>query len=140
MQNYNDDTNQNTCTCDHYLPPTWLVQSPAFNLELAAFYKQLGLSGDGIVDFVLNELYFYHEGDLFDHQKIFVDVEADEYAPENVFGRSPRRSITRYLDRARNNYFYRLQRRMIPMVMMMYFAKEIYLYRTQGACAKSKNS
>lgn len=138
MQSNTRNEKRTTCHCDHYLPLLSILQSTAFNLNLAAFYDQLGLSGDEIVDFVLDELYFRNDGELFDHERIFVDIEAPEYTPDKVFGKSPRRSVKRYLVRARSNYSYRLQRRIFPMVMLMHFAKEIYLCRTQGVCASRK--
>ena len=130
--------NQNICTCDHYSPPLWVLQSPTFNKELACFFKRLGLSGDGIVDLTLDQIYLKHEGELFDHNRIFIDTEAVDFSAERIFGKAPRRSVNRYLERVERNHYYRLQRRMIPMVMMLYFGKEIYLCRTQGRCAGRK--
>lgn len=123
------------CNCDHYAPSERVIRSTAFNKELATYIDQLDLSGDGTVDWVLNELFDYRTGKLFglDGKPLMIDVETD--LTDELFGAEQRRFVNRYKARAHRKFRYRLQMRMVWPVLAMHFAREIHSCRMEGSCS-----
>ncbi len=126
------------CTCDHISPPERVLRSPEFNGNLAQFYKDLGHSGDGTVDFVLTELYDHRTGRLIGPDGKEIPIEAEEGTDttvfDNLFGEDQRRFINRYRDKAERPPKNRLDRRCVIAVTVLHFARQIHLCRTQGDC------
>ena len=123
------------CTCDHPVPPSRVLRSTAHNEALASYVADLGLSGDGVVDWALTELFDHRTGKLigFDGQPLMIDDGSD--LTDDLFGEDQRRFINRYRERASKAFRYRLQRRVVVSVMMLHFAREIHICRTSGRCA-----
>jgi hypothetical protein len=127
------------CNCTHSAPPERVVRSTYFNQGLAQFYVGLGLSGDATIDWVLNELYDHRAGALIGLNGQSIEIEAVDANGttlfDDLFGADERRFITRFRVRASRGFRYRLQRRCLFPVLMMHFAREIHLCRTQNTCA-----
>lgn len=127
------------CTCNHVAPPERILRSTEFNQELAQYYVGLKLSGDGTIDQILTELYDRRSGILhgLDQKRIAIETVDENGATlfDDLFGEDERRFLTRFRVRASGGFRYRLQKRCLFPVLMMHFAREIHLCRTQGSCA-----
>lgn len=137
-------TKQNTakkiCTCDHHAPPKRVLGSPDYNTQdLPPFYAGLDLSGEATVRWILTQLYDCRSGKLFDLDGKVIAVDSEDFADavlfDDMFGEDGRRFITRYRTRATKTSRNCLQTRCLFPVLMMHFAREIYLCRTSGICS-----
>jgi len=127
------------CSCNHNAPPERVLRSIEFNQELAQYYLDLKLSGDGAIDQILTELYDRRSGILhgLDQKRIAIEtVDANGVTLfDDLFGEDERRFLARFRVRASGGFRYRLQKRCLFPVLIMHFAREIHLCRTQGSCA-----
>lgn len=132
------------CACDHYAPPKRVLGSPDYNThDLPPFYAGRDLSGEATVKWILTQLYDCRSGKLFDLDGKEIAVDSEDVLEiarlDDMFGEDARRFITRYRARARARATKTsrncLQTRLLFPVMMMHFAREIYLCRTSGVCS-----
>lgn len=124
---------QRKCNCEHVSPPERVVRSSEFNRALSQYWCDRPLSGEAVVDEVLNLIYEHHAGGLFgpDGAKIVIGAEFDD-----LFGEDAKRFINRYREKATRLLRNRLQRRCVFPVMVLHFASQIDLCRTQGRCSR----
>ncbi|TPW33117.1 hypothetical protein FJU08_00680 [Martelella alba] len=124
------------CTCNHDAPSLRVIRSPLFNCELAIDINELDLSGDGIADWVLTEVFEYRTGTLFGFDGKPLPVDENVNLTDDLWGADQKRSINRYRDRASKPFRYRLQMRLVWPVLLIHFAREIHRCRTEGCCAQ----
>lgn len=128
------------CTCVHHSPNKRRLRSPEFNKELAAWYVARPGSCEVKIDFVYDELYFHHEGKIFDWHGRLMGVRSTTpellRALDGMFGEQARHWMKRYLERASLPRRYRLHRRCMFPVMMLHFARVIHECRTIGRCSR----
>ena len=127
-------THKLVCNCHQYAPPLRVLRSVEFNSALAEFYADLGLSGDGIVDWVLHQLFEVRQGWLYDYNREHIDIDQFAHLTDVLFGMDERRFMNRYLERAKLNFRNRLHMRVVFPVMMMHFAREVYLSAHRDDC------
>jgi len=130
--------NENTCTHDFKAPALRVLRQPSFVQELAKFYEDLGLSGPATVYWIQEQLFDRHDGKLYDYDSKLLNIDNDPSLTDNVWKEDERRTVLRIRDRANKPFKYLLQKRMIPAVTLMHFAREIYICRTQGKCSCAK--
>lgn len=121
-------------------PPLRVLRSTAFNKTLATSLSDLGLSGDGTVDWALSELWDHHTGKLISSDFKMVERDSDDPNEvekfDNLWSKSDqRRFINRYKDRAKREFRYRLKMHCVDSVVMLHFALENYHCRTTGKCS-----
>lgn len=128
------------CTCNHFAPKLRVVRSMPFNTELAAFYAGLGLSGEGVIDWVMTELYDFHTGILSDCAKKPIDLkelDRDGLALlDKVWGEDQGRFINRYLEWLHQVRTNRLKRSVVLPVSILHHARSVYQCRHEGRCSK----
>lgn len=123
------------CHSDHYAPAMRVLRSVDFNMKLAQFYVELGLSGDGTLDWVLTQLFDHRVGGLFGFDGKPIALDSNPALTDNAFTCDERRFINRYRDRANSKFRYRLQQHLVFPVLLMHFAREIHIRRSSGQCA-----
>ena len=117
------------CTCYHRAPSARILRSPAFNQDLASYWKSYELGVPALYDQILTKLYDHHEGQLlgFDGQVIdlhAVDQNGDDWI-DRAFGSDVYRTIHRYLARTDGGFQSRLSTHLMNAVLLMYFARQI---------------
>ena len=135
MSHTNRPHRRASCKCHHYAPSLRVLRSCEFNEERARFYASLDLSGDGIVDWVLIQLFDVRQGWLYDFNGDHIDIDRLVDLTDDMFGADERRFMHRYIERSKRKFRNRLHMRVVFPVMMMHFAREIHLCATQGECS-----
>lgn len=112
-------------------PPVRIVRSADFNEQLAKFLVSTGLSGEGIIDWVIATLYDHPEYRLIKPEGTVFNPNSDDTEVldllDNLFGEDPKRGINRYKQRANGGFQNRLRTKLVPTVMVLYFAEQILL-------------
>lgn len=122
---------------DYYTPSIWRLRSVKFNEELATFYCSLGLSAEGVIDWILTQLFDEREGRLFDFDGTQIPIDTDASITDEIWGDDARRTINRFLKRADQPFRYRLQMRMVGLIMLMALAREIHQRRMSDQASVS---
>ncbi len=112
---------------DIILKPKWYLRSSQCIQELAQFFDDLELSGEETLNWILSEIFLYHEGRLISSNGDTIDILAIDM--EIVFGEYGRRWISDFKKFAERKPRQRLQVKCILRIMIMSLAKEIYLER-----------
>lgn len=107
--------------------PLSTLRSPEYVQQLASFYSELGLSGDMTVDWILDQLYLHHEGKLYDYRGKEIDLKKLELA--DLFGEDTRRTINAFKKFAVKKPRQSLHRNLVPRIMMLDFARQIFINR-----------
>lgn len=146
-----DQNEEPVCTCDHLAPHKRRLGSPKFLKELATFYASLELPASQALNFIWDELYGYSSGtlhdpddrpiDLFEEFQRIDKVTKEVYTIDFVdwaFGDDMERSTRRFLERAETTYHNQLKMtpQMIARVLLLHYAREVHLCRTQGKCSQ----
>lgn len=112
-------------------PPVRIVKSVDFNEERAKFAVSTGLSAEAYLDWVLTTLYDHPEYTLLRSDGSRFDPLSSD--PEvlnlldSLFGSDPKRGLNRYKERANGGFQNRLCDKLVPSVMVAYFAEQILL-------------
>lgn len=109
-------------------PSKRFIKNPAWLAELAQFYVDLNLSGDDTVDWILEQIYHGHDGELIDYNGHLIDK--DKWFVEDEFGGEARRWVNAFKQRASSPQSNRLHEKCVNRVMAMYFARDIHLARS----------
>lgn len=104
-------------------PPMRTLRSVLFNEELAKYLVNLGLSGDGTVDWVLTQIYDNFEGTLIDYNGNEIDIETSFIDAD--FAQDTRRRVNAYKERASRRFQRRLQVDLVDRIMWLHFARLI---------------
>jgi hypothetical protein len=116
------------CNETIFSPGKRLIKNPSRLAQLAEFYKNLDLSGDDTMDWILEQIYVGHNGTLIDFNGY--EIDKAKWFVEELFAEEPRRWINDFKPRATKTAKQRLQEKCVNRVMAMYFARDIYLART----------
>ena len=129
------------CSNEHHAPPISILRSPAFNEALSSFWNVNGMSGEGKIDAILDELTVLRSGKLYGYDKNgrpsktplpIDDASYFDSIVDDTFRKDARRTINRYLERAKGGFRYRLHESMIPMVLLIHLARQINICRNSG--------
>lgn len=129
------------CSCDHKTPRMFKFTSPGFIKMTAVRLQARGLSATETIDWALEEMFDHHCGQLTgpDGKSVVFDtddpIEVEKF--DNAFREDSRRFINRIKTKAQKGWTgkYRLQKRMIYPMMLLWFALEIHDCRTFGRCS-----
>lgn len=105
-------------------PPVRVLRSAEYNAQIAHYLVDLGLSGDGTLDWVLTQIYDHFDGTLVGYDGKEIDLES-RYIDDD-FGTDTRRQINAYKMRALREFKQRLHVKMLRPVSWMHFAIEIH--------------
>lgn len=105
------------------------MRKPRYTHELACFYDWLDEHGDPTVDWVLDQIFLHHNGSLYGPRGNLIDREAFE--PEEKFGIDTRRCINALKGKALMIPRQSAQRRVVERLMLLDFARTIYLGRIE---------
>lgn len=125
------------CGCDHNARPDRQVRQPAYCGSLAHFYYDFGFSGPSALDWVHSQIYDFHNGRLFGSDGRQLHLKDDAKLMDEVWRAHEERTILRFVERATREFKYRLQERMVLPVIILGFARDIYLCRTFGPCSNA---
>lgn len=109
-------------------PGKRLIKNPSRLAQLAEFYKNLDLSDDDTMDWILEQIYDGHQGALIDFNGY--EIDKDKWFVEELFSEEPRKWLKDFKLRATQTKRLRLQERCVGRVMAMYLARDIYLSRS----------
>ena len=111
-------------------PPLRQLRAVSFNASLAKYLVELGLSGEGTIDWALTQVYDRFDGKLKDYNG--KEIKLDRRHIDDDFGQDTRRRINAYKERAKRPFKQRLQLDLADRIMWLHFAREI-AERTKGA-------
>jgi len=140
MEAKHDKTNE-FCHCTHEAPGRFTFTSPAFSKATAVRVAKLGHSGTQTWDFAVEELSRHHTGALIDIDGKpfrFRSDNIDDVAKyDNALREDQKSHINRIKAKACDSWkgTYRLQKRMIYPMMLLWFALEVHDCRTTGKCS-----
>lgn len=134
-------TVSNVCNCDHRTPRMYTFTSQGFVKTTSARLVDRGLSATQTIDWTLEELLDHHSGCLTgpDGKPVVFDtddvVEIEKF--DGAFRNDSRRFINHLKAKAQGTRTgkYRLQKRVIYPMMLLWFALENYDCRTTGKCS-----
>lgn len=132
----------NTCICKHKTPGKFTFTSPAFNKHTAIRAALLEQSGTETWDFAVEELSRHHTGELIDIDgkpfRFRSDNPKDVAAYDNSIRDDQKSHINRIKAKARDDWkgTYRLQKRMIYPMTLLWFSLESFDCRTKGKCSR----
>ena len=143
MQNYIQNAAARVCSCDHKTPRTFTFTSPEFIKTTSARLQTQGLSATETIDWTLEELFDHHSGRLNgpDGKPVVFDTDdPDEVEKfDDAFRNDSRRFINRIKAKAQEDWTgkYRLQKRMIYPMVLLWFALQIHDCRSSGKCSRT---
>ncbi len=128
------------CTCNHFAPDVRVLRSVPFNRDQATFYVRGNLPANAVLDWTYLELLEHHSGTLHDlgDQPIDLDLQDanGDTLLDHVFSADPARFINRYRARSQKPGRNRLDIALIRPVLLLHYARQISICRTQGRCAR----
>lgn len=142
METNTSDTGRNICTCHHKTPGKFTFTSPPFNKVTAIRAANLDQSGTQTWDFIVEELSRHHTGQLTDINGTPFCFRSDDLKDVRAFDQSIRDDqkshVNRIKAKARDGWKgkYRLQKRMIYPMMLLWFSLECHDCRTRGKCSQ----
>ena len=138
-----NDKISNHCTCTFKAPGRFTFKSTAHYREIAMALSRLRLSGTETWDFIVEELWHHHKGDLVDVDgkpfRFRSDNLADRDAYDDQLREDHRRFVNRILEKARDGWTgkNRMQERMLYPMQVIYFGLRSLHCRTNGHCSRS---
>ncbi len=131
-----------TCSCDHKTPMMFTFTTPGLVKSTAVQLLARRLSATETIDWALEEVLDHHSGQLTgpDRKPVVFDTddpnEVEKF--DNAFRNDSRRFINRVKAKAQEEWTgkYRLQKRMVYPMTLLWFALEIYRCRTTGKCSR----
>lgn len=118
----------------------FIIAEPSYEQGIASFMRSIvrsgfcGPSGRAQFNFVYQQVTVRAEGELFDHNRLYIDRESVPTRPQeepicDAFGRSPRRAMKRLQTRAvvgRNSL---LQDKLLERMCWLSIARKVFLAR-----------
>lgn len=109
---------------DIWSEPEEVLRSPEYVQELARFYKSLGLSAEGCLNWLILAIYHHNRGDLFDYQSMFIDLDHEDIS--EAFGVDTRRTFNLFLKAAEIKPQRLVQKRNVRRMMWLCIAYKTY--------------
>ncbi|MEM1149525.1 MAG: hypothetical protein AAGI03_03075 [Pseudomonadota bacterium] len=111
---------------DIWSEPEAVLRSPEYVQELARFYRSLGLSAEGCLNWLILAICYHNSGDFFDHDQMFIDLNHEDIL--EAFGMDTRRTFNTFLKSAEAKPKRLVQKRNVKRMMWLCLA-----YKTQQA-------
>ena len=131
------------CHCTFKAPGLYTFTSPGFTKAQAIALCALGLSATQTVDWVLEELLEHHKGQLIGPDRKLIDLNSDKPTDvalfDNAFRDDTRRFVNHIKAKADVSWTgtYRLQKRLIYPMTLLWGALQIHACRCSGNCARN---
>ena len=105
---------------DIWSEPEAVLRSPEYVQELARFYKSLGLSAEGCLNWLILAICHKNSGDFFDHEQVFIDLDQEDIS--DAFGVDTRRTFNLFLKAAEAKPKRLVQKRNVRRMMWLCLA------------------
>tara|TARA_R110002072_G_scaffold266193_2_gene425040 strand:+ start:5918 stop:6358 length:441 start_codon:yes stop_codon:yes gene_type:complete len=134
------------CQCSFKAPGLYTFTSPAFAKAQAIALCALGLSATQTVDWALEELLEHHKGQIIGPDRKLIDLNSDKPTDvaqfDNAFRDDTRRFVNHVKAKADVSWTgtYRLQKRMIYPMTLLWGALQIHDCRSSGKCSRKSQT